>query len=155
VPHCGIAMTYDQLLEVALQDHMPAGTAALTPQDQNHNFVVNTFIDRLLLRFMMNPAIMLHLRKVKTSEDKKHLQLIFAVVPDEVVPDIERMINIKDTEVIHFPYKNEPYLGFKVPLTGPEFQVDPKTMATRAGANSEVKRHAIPPAHGSLQHRPG
>lgn len=83
---------------------------------------LQSFVDRLLLRFFDTVNLMQYLNQV--SVIKKNgvptVQLVFAQIPDDAIADAQRVIAVPSQA---FRFKNEatPYIGFEVPLKAEMF----------------------------------
>ena len=95
--------------------------------EQLKSGAVRAFIDRLLLRIFNSHILISYLKKVGLAErdGKNYLQIVFAAMPSEVIPDIQRVIAVDDTKIVRYKEGSQPYVAFEVPIDPKQFMEDP------------------------------
>lgn len=83
------------------------------------------FVDRLLLRIFDAVSLMQYLDQVSVLKkgDVQTVQLVFSQLPQEVLPDVQRIIGI-DSQCYNFEREGVPYAGFEIPLDPELFNDD-------------------------------
>lgn len=85
---------------------------------------LKTFLDRLLLRIFDTPSLMASLLDVQIiSQDGDFLiQLDFKKLPDEVTPQVKRIIGHPNARAVEFDKEGTPHTGLEVKITGQELE---------------------------------
>jgi hypothetical protein len=91
---------------------------------------VRSFIDRLLLRLFNSHILISYLKKVGLAErdGKNYLQVVFSAVPNEVIPDIQRVIAVDGTKIVRYSEDSQPYVAFEIPIDPTQFVEDPAAL---------------------------
>jgi hypothetical protein len=94
---------------------------------------VKVFIDRLLLRLFDTVSLMQFLEKVSIikKDETRVIQLLFTKIPDEVIPDVQRIIAVP-CQAYEFEREGKPFIAFEIPVEtelfgdeAPDFSKDP------------------------------
>lgn len=95
---------------------------------------VKAYVDRLLLRIFETVTLMQYLNKVSVFKrgGVHTVQLVFSRIPDEVIPDVQRVIGV-ESKVYKFDQDSTPFVGFEVPLPEELFPDKAEKEAATAG----------------------
>lgn len=80
------------------------------------NPAAKTFTDRLLLRIHSSPSLLAAMSDVVILEDGAKLQMNFFRLPDEVLPQVYRLIAVEGVKLSKFQKDGQAYHGFEIPL---------------------------------------
>jgi hypothetical protein len=84
---------------------------------------VKSYVDRLLLRIFNAVSLMQYLNKVSVLKkgNVQTVQLVFAQVPADIIPEIQRIIGVP-SQAYAFDKDGSPYIGFEIPLPDEVFR---------------------------------
>ena len=71
------------------------------------------YVDRLMLRIVGSPALLAYLDNVTITDDG-NVEVIFQLVPDDILPDIQDILATDDVKVYKFTSSFHPKVGFRL-----------------------------------------
>jgi hypothetical protein len=105
------------------------------------DYYAKTFADRLILRVFNAPALMSHLRNLAVLDSQQEgvpqgsykFQLKFNRLPDEVIPQVKRLIGVPSVKVVEFEEAHMACTGFEFVLEQSDLdfsQKSPRKLST-------------------------